>query len=536
MRIDKNTTIRLGDRNIVKIKIGDSVIWQKEPDYFYVENTYDGGNNISVKQTITGEPDSSLYAKTLQYSKDKTNWTTITLSSTAYTITLNKGEKVYFRGNEGVLNYYANDGAIKTTTNILGTQTHTIGGNINTLVNYITPNKLTLTQGVFAELFQNNKTITSAENLTLQPSTDGSLSTFAYCLMFSGCSALITPPSEIPATKQGHASCGKMFLDCIQLKTPPALKSTILGDYCFKWIFKNCTSLISAPELPALTLASNCYLSAFEGCTSLVNVPELPATEMKPNCYRSLFNGCTSLVNAPALPATVLAQNCYQYAFRNCINLVNPPKLPAKVLVEGCYRSTFQGCSKLNNITVYADDISATNCTTDWLYGVASTGTFNNYGSATYTANSPSGIPSGWTEVKPTWSWNVVTDGTYPFELNSNGYYESTNKGQSSSYSYATLNYSGFNELVLECINSGESSWDYGIISQPDVELSKSYENDGETGSDIVFHTFREEHSTNPVQITIPSDGGSHFITIKYKKDGGVDSGNDSFQFKVIEP
>ena len=458
MRIDKNTTIRLGDRNIVKIKIGDSVIWQKEPDYFYVENTYDGDNTISVKQTITGSPDSSLYAKNLQYSKDKTNWSTITLSSTAYTITLNKGEKVYFRGNEGVLNYYANDGAIKTITNILGTQTHTIGGNINTLVNYITPNKLTLTQGVFAELFQNNKTITSAENLTLQPSTDGSLSTFAYCLMFSGCSALITPPSEIPATKQGHASCGKMFLDCIQLKTPPALKSTILGDYCFKWIFKNCTSLISAPELPATTLANYCY------------------------------------------------------------------------------QQIFYNCSKLNSITVYADDISATNCTSNWLSGVASSGTFHNLGSATYTTDSASGIPTGWTEVKPTWSWNVVTDGTYPFQLNSNGYYESTNKGQSSSYSYATLNYSGFNELVLECINSGEPNWDYGIISQPDVELSKSYENDGETGSPNVFHTFREEHSTNPVQITIPSDGGSHFITIKYKKDGGVDDGNDSFQFKVIEP
>ena len=458
MRIDKNTTIRLGDRNIVKIKIGDSVIWQKEPDYFYVENTYDGNNTISVKQTITGEPDSSLYAKNLQYSKDKTNWSTITLSSTAYTITLNKGEKVYFRGNEGVLNYYANDGAIQAFTNILGTQTHTIGGNINTLVNYITPNKLTLTQGVFAELFQNNTTITSAENLTLQPSTDGSLSTFAYCLMFSGCSTLITPPSEIPATKQGHASCGKMFLDRTQLKTPPALKYTIFGDYCFKWIFKNCTSLISAPELPATTLA------------------------------------------------------------------------------KYCYQQMFYNCSKLNSITVYADDISASICTDNWLSGVASTGTFNNYGTATYTTNSPSGIPTGWTEVKPTWSWNVVTDGTYPFQLNSNGYYESTNKGQSSSYSYATLNYSGFNELVLECINSGEPSWDYGIISQPDVELRKSYENDGETGSPNVFHTFRDEHSTNPVQITIPSDGGSHFITIKFRKDSSSAQGNDSFQFKVIEP
>ena len=71
MRIDKNTTIKLGDRNIIKIKKGDSVIWEKktEPDYFYVENTYAGGNTISVKQTITGSPDSSLYAKTLHYQK-----------------------------------------------------------------------------------------------------------------------------------------------------------------------------------------------------------------------------------------------------------------------------------------------------------------------------------------------------------------------------------------------------------------------------------------------------------------------------------
>ena len=457
MRIDKNTTIRLGDRNIVKIKLGDSVIWQKttEPDYFYVENTYDGGNTISVKQTITGSPDSGLYAKTLQYSKDKTNWSTITLSSTAYTITLNKGEKVYFRGNEGVLNYYANDGAIKTITNILGTQTHTIGGNINTLVNYITPNKLTLTQGVFAELFQNNKTITSAENLTLQPSTDGSLSTFAYYLMFSGCSALITSPSEISATKQGHASCSKMFLDCTQLKTPPALKSTILGNYCFTSIFKNCTSLISAPELPALTLASNCYQSAFEGCTSLKVAPQLPANVLADYCYQALFKGCSALTTPPTvipaktapymschrmfndcvslqsapefspttlgsgayqymfmgcsqlttapseLPAETLALNSYYEMFRGCSQLTTAPTIKAKTFAENSCQGMFVSCSSLNSITVYADDISANSCTNNWLYGVASTGTFHNYGSATYTVNSASGIPSGWTEVKP---------------------------------------------------------------------------------------------------------------------------------------
>ena len=370
-----------------------------ETDYLYIENTYAGGNIISVKQTLTGSPDSSTYAKTLQYSKDKTNWTTITLSSTAYTITLNQGERVYFRGNEGVLNYYANDGAIQAITNILGTQTHIIGGNINTLVNYITPNKLTLPQGVFTELFQKNTTITSAENLTLPPSSDGSLSIFAYYLMFSGCSALITPPSEIPATKQGHASCSKMFLDCTQLKTPPALKSTILGNYCFTSIFKNCTSLISAPELPALTLVSNCYQSAFEGCTSLVNAPALPATTLAPNCYRSLFFGCTSLVNAPELPATTLAEGCYRSLFNGCTSLTTAPDLLAPTLVSYCYAYLFNACTSLNSVKCTATSgVGSNNSTAEWLWNVSPTGTFTKESGVTWETG-VSGIPSGWTVV-----------------------------------------------------------------------------------------------------------------------------------------
>jgi hypothetical protein len=59
----------------------------------------------------------------------------------------------------------------------------------------------------------------------------------------------------------------------------------------------------------------------------------------------------------------------------------------------------FSGCAYLNSLTVYADDISASNCTKDWLNNVASSGTFRNLGSATYTSGA-SGIPSGWTEVK----------------------------------------------------------------------------------------------------------------------------------------
>jgi hypothetical protein len=60
----------------------------------------------------------------------------------------------------------------------------------------------------------------------------------------------------------------------------------------------------------------------------------------------------------------------------------------------------FSGCTSLNKVTTYANDISANNCIDNWLQDVAPTGTFNNYGTATYTIDSPSGIPVGWTEVK----------------------------------------------------------------------------------------------------------------------------------------
>ena len=97
------------------------------------------------------------------------------------------------------------------------------------------------------------------------------------------------------------------------------------------------------------------------------------------------------------LPATTLTERCYYSMFMNCYNLVAAPELPATTLATSCYQLMFANCHALNNITTYADNISATNCLSNWLQSVAATGTFNNMGSATYILNSGSGIPAGWT-------------------------------------------------------------------------------------------------------------------------------------------
>ena len=645
MRIDKNTTIRLGDRNIVKIKIGDSVIWQKTtepvvgPDYFYIENTYAGENTITFTTAQSGTPNSGTYAKSVEYSTDKKNWNTLTFNtSTPQTITVGVGEKLYLRNDSGAFNFYE---FVSFYTNINTSQNCVVGGNINTLINYNDADNANLCgyYGCFYKLFRNAKNITDASNLII-PSTNILES---YCReMFSGCTSLQNAPT-LSATTLGRHCYYEMFYDCSKLTSAPELPATTLANGCYSHMFSSCTSLVNAPTLPATTLSPDCYFRMFSSCTSLVNAPQLPATKLASQCYYEMFSYCkaltttptlsttnladycyygmfqycNSLTTAPELPATKLTTGCYSHMFSSCTSLVNAPTLPATTLVNKCYDYMFGGCSKLNSITVHAGDISASDCTNNWLYDVASSGTFNNMGFASFKTGA-SGIPNGWTEVipeiqsitanpntftiksynssvnckstltittttgitatninlvtltvgentgdttrtivetipyknssyqvtivqtandvRPPWSWNVVSEGTYPFQLNLNYYYESTNKSKDSSYSYATLNYSGFENLVLECINSGDANYDYGIISQPDVQLSESTSDDGATGSTKVFKNFKGQSSTNPVQITIPSDKGSHFITIKYMKDSSLNRGNDSLQFKVIEP
>lgn len=83
--------------------------------------------------------------------------------------------------------------------------------------------------------------------------------------------------------------------------------------------------------------------------------------------------------------------------FKGCTNLETAPDLPATTLVGSCYNAMFDGCVKLNSVKCLATSIPLTNCTQNWLNGVAATGTFTKASSMTSWAEGVSGIPSGWT-------------------------------------------------------------------------------------------------------------------------------------------
>ena len=148
----------------------------------------------------------------------------------------------------------------------------------------------------------------------------------------------------------------------------------------------------------------NAYLGAFVqlfyACASLINIDNivLPATTLDVNCYTNMFNSCTSLTSVPSnlLPATTLSYSCYSSMFKGCTSLTKAPELPATTLVGDCYYGMFAGCSSLNYIKCLATDISASNCTGNWVNGVASSGTFVKDASMTNWTTGNDGIPSNW--------------------------------------------------------------------------------------------------------------------------------------------
>ena len=273
------------------------------------------------------------------------------------TITLSVNDKLYLRNTGGSIH----SGIISSIQSV----NYNIGGIFNTLTDY-TDDTYTITSKYADALFKGDTNLISAGDLKLPATT---LAEYCYQYMFQGCTNLTTAP-ELPATT--------------------------LASNCYYYMFQGCTSLTTAPELPATTLASYCYQSMFSHCSSLTTTPELPATTLKTSCYQDMFNGCSSLTTAPELPATTLEGTCYAGMFSGCSKLTAAPELPATKLANYCYRNMFNDCTKLNYIKCLATNISASDCTTDWVRDVASTGTFVKAASMTGWTIGVNGIPSGW--------------------------------------------------------------------------------------------------------------------------------------------
>ena len=310
-------------------------------EYFTIE-ALEQGNIVFV---IPAAVDSN-YLTSFSYSKDKTNWTTTIIDNTSQVITINVdvNDKVYFKG---VGNAYAKSTTSDEFSFFNVAKYCNISGNIMSLL--------------YGDNFANQKTLTSTY-------------TFAYLI-------------------GGEYGCH--VLDASNLILP----ATTLTDSCYRCMFKGAGTLTIPPKiLPATVLAENCYRSMFETCYWLTSTPKLPATTLANYCYMRMFYDCDNyLTTISELPATTLADYCYYAMFYFCGSIVASPELKAATLAPHCYEFMFGRCSSLNEITMLATDISATDCLSNWVYGVASNGTFYKDFNMNSLPTGDSGIPTGWT-------------------------------------------------------------------------------------------------------------------------------------------
>ncbi len=242
--------------------------------------------------------------------------------------------------------------------------------------------------------------------------------------MFYKCGELITTPNVIPAGTIDASGCKEMYVDCAKITKAPDIEATSIGTSAFESMFSGCRRLASAPsELLADNVPGKAYYNMFNGCVALSSSPDLsamnsvgisscsrmfincsnlrippdlPATTLSTSCYEEMFSGA-GIEKAPALPATTLAEKCYKKMLIGCKYLEGPVLLPAPILASECYREMFNGDKLLNVVVCLATDHSAGDCTTNWLKDVSSTGIFVRPSGVSWTLDSASAIPAGWT-------------------------------------------------------------------------------------------------------------------------------------------
>lgn len=123
---------------------------------------------------------------------------------------------------------------------------------------------------------------------------------------------------------------------------------------------------------------------------------------------------------------------------------------------------------------------------------------------------------------------------SYGFSYDSTlGMFVSNNGGVDNSIAVARLEVTSEADCVavIECINSGEEDWDYGLIYNVDYTPTMSYSDESN-----VFYTFdNNAQNDTTVTIEVPIPAGTHFVHIAYKKDSSNSSYNDRLAFAPRE-
>lgn len=358
-----------GTENIKIASLSSWTISSSESWITFSQNSGDSGRT-TVEATIASHTDISARTATITVT-DGTNVSTISVSQEAYadyasqyftmevltagTIRFKAGASATSVSNRRTIQYSKNNG---TWTSI----TSTTGGTTFSVV-----------AGDVIRFKGNNATYATKSAST-------------YSNTFAGTTAKVKVYGNIMS-----------FIAGDNFQTAKTFSST----YVFR-SFLSFSGVTDAENLilPATALTEGCYLGLL-GDTNITIAPKLPATNLAKSCYWNIFLRCSNLVTPSELPATTMKESCYRAMYYGT-SITTAPDLPATTLATSCYYQMFDQCSKLNYIKCLATNISATTPLTNWVRGVASSGTFVKAASMTSWPTGNNGIPSGWTVVNNT--------------------------------------------------------------------------------------------------------------------------------------
>lgn len=126
------------------------------------------------------------------------------------------------------------------------------------------------------------------------------------------------------------------------------------------------------------------------------------------------------------------------------------------------------------------------------------------------------------------WSVEAVPGASYGFALRSDGFWESQNINKHSTYAVCKLiiNNPKGKTVKMSYIQSSETSCDFAMLSRKNTALSLSTSVDSN-----LLYNFSSVNTTATRTYDFGTTNGWYYI--KYKKDGSVNTGYDSFRFKI---
>jgi len=250
-------------------------------DAFYFQ-AVGGSVTIYLDKKASSVPQYSME----YYTTDKFGWMNYSFNGLeGEGITLNAGEKVYFRAAAGNGDQHISNLSAQSCFVSTGSGSVKVGGNIMYLLNGTNP-KLTLTESYeFKTLFEGRDKDEDTYFINLSDASD------------------LTLPAET------------------------------LTSHCYDYMFGDQQLLTAAPAtLPALTLADNCYNSMFFDCPLLTQAPTLPAQTLISGCYYMMFAYCHSLSSVTMLATSDATVSGQTQALGSWINRYTGDQASSRVL------------------------------------------------------------------------------------------------------------------------------------------------------------------------------------------------------------